>query len=225
MRILTSLVLAAGLALSHIAVAGAQDRTETVHFPRGATGTVITGRLGSEQGIRYVLGASNGQFLRVSLRPDNPNTYFIIYVPGGDILYESSQAGNEYYGQLYKSGDHVVQVFYKGEPGTYGNYDVAFDISAGGSAQAPGRPQPLQSGGGIPLLNAQCGNGVEVHADQGGPVFVNGNEASLKKFNDNYYEASYGDVTISLSINPDGSPNLTATWRGGGNGVCQLMQY
>ncbi len=130
MRCLTSLVLAAGLALSHVASADAQDRTERVQFRSGSTGATLTGRLGSEQGIRYILGASNGQFLRVSLRPDNPNTYFMIYVPDGGILYESAQAGNEYYGQLYESGDHVVQVFYKGEPGTFGNYDIAFDISA-----------------------------------------------------------------------------------------------
>jgi len=220
-----SLVLTAILALSVTEGSRAQDRTEAVHFPRGATGTVLTGRLGSEEGIRYVLGASNGQFLKVSLRPDNPYTYFMIYVPGGDILYESAQAGNEYYGQLYKSGDHVVQVFYKGEPGTYGNYDIAFEVSASGGAQAPSRPQAPQASGGIPTLNAKCGNGVEVHADQGGPVFIDGNESSLKKFNDNYYEASYGDVTISLSINPDGSPSLSASWRGGGNGVCQLVQY
>jgi hypothetical protein len=74
----------------------------------------------------------------------------------------------------------------------------------------------------IPTLNATCGNGVEVHADQGGPVYIDGNEAKLTVFNENYYEAAYGDVTISLSINPDGSPLVSATWKGGGNGMCQV---
>jgi len=221
MKVLTSLALAAGILLSQVAVADAQDRVEEVRFPRGSTGTVLTGRLGSEEGIRYVLGANNGQSLRVSLRPDNPYTYFMIYVPDGNILYESSQGGNEYAGQLYESGDHVVQVFYKGEPGTFGSYDIAFEIGAGG-AQAPRPPAGGVPAGGIPFFNAACGNGVELHADQGGPIYINGNEASLKKFNDNYYEASYGDVTISLAINPDGSPNIGASWRGGGNGVCTL---
>jgi hypothetical protein len=39
----------------------------------------------------------------------------------------------------------------------------------------------------IPLFNATCPGGIEVHADEGGPVFFNGKETQLKKFNDNYY--------------------------------------
>lgn len=74
----------------------------------------------------------------------------------------------------------------------------------------------------IPLVNATCGAGVEVHADQGGPVYINGKEAALKRFNDNYYEAKGQDVTISLAINPDGTPNLSATWKGGKNGICTV---
>jgi hypothetical protein len=113
---------------SNASSGGTTAGTHTVRFPAGSTNTTMTGRLGSEEAAKYVLGANNEQFLTVSLRPDNQLTYMIIYVPGGDILYESSQAGNEYYGQLYRSGDHVVEVFYKGEPGTVGNYDVYFEI-------------------------------------------------------------------------------------------------
>ncbi len=76
----------------------------------------------------------------------------------------------------------------------------------------------------IPLFNATCGNGVEVHADQGGPIYINGKEGKLKKFNNNYYEARHDNVTISVSINPDGSPAVSATWKGGGNGICQLSE-
>lgn len=74
----------------------------------------------------------------------------------------------------------------------------------------------------IPLLNATCGDGVDVHADQGGPVYINGKVAKLKKSNDNYYEAHHGDVTISIAISDDGTPSLSATWKGGANGVCTL---
>ncbi len=34
---------------------------------------------------------------------------------------------------------------------------------------------------GIPLLNATCPGNIEVHADKGGPVYINGKEATLKK--------------------------------------------
>ena len=43
-----------------------------------------------------------------------------------------------------------------------------------------------QASGGLPLFNATCPGGIDVHGDQGGPVYVNGKETSLKKFNDNY---------------------------------------
>lgn len=74
----------------------------------------------------------------------------------------------------------------------------------------------------IPLLNATCPGNIEVHADQGGPVYINGKEAKLKKFNNKYYEAKGGHVTISLAINPDGSPSISYTGQGGANGVCSL---
>lgn len=33
---------------------------------------------------------------------------------------------------------------------------------------------------GIPLLNATCPMSIAVHADQGGPVFINGKKGKLK---------------------------------------------
>ena len=77
----------------------------------------------------------------------------------------------------------------------------------------------------IPLLNFSCPNDIDVHADQGGPVYINGNEAKLKIFNDNYYEAKGAGVTISISINPDGSPAVSYTGKHGANGVCQAQNF
>ena len=76
----------------------------------------------------------------------------------------------------------------------------------------------------LPRINATCPGKLEVHADQGGPVFVNGKEAKLKVFNDNYYEArdAATGTTISISINPDGTPDVSYTGKGRANGVCQL---
>ena len=75
---------------------------------------------------------------------------------------------------------------------------------------------------GVPLVNATCPGKIEVHADDGGPIYINGKEAKLKKFNDNYYEAHGAGVTISLSINADGSPSISYTGKGGASGVCTL---
>ena len=74
----------------------------------------------------------------------------------------------------------------------------------------------------VPTLNATCGDGTEVHADEGGPVYINGKEAKLHKSNDNYYEAKLGHVTISISISPDGSADVSYTGKGGANGICQV---
>ena len=75
---------------------------------------------------------------------------------------------------------------------------------------------------GIPFLNATCPTNIEVHADEGGPIYINGKEAKLKVFNDSAYEAKHGHVTISLTINPDGSPLMSYTRRGGANGICTI---
>ncbi|WP_202402540.1 hypothetical protein [Shinella kummerowiae] len=74
----------------------------------------------------------------------------------------------------------------------------------------------------IPLVNATCPGNIEVHADEGGPIYINGKEGKLHVFNDNYYEAKGGGVTISLSINPDGSAAVSYTGHGGANGICTV---
>lgn len=73
---------------------------------------------------------------------------------------------------------------------------------------------------GIPQMNVTCGDGIEVHADEGGPVYIDGKEAKLKKFNDNYYEAKLHHTTISISIEPDGRAGAMYTGKHGANGVC-----
>lgn len=75
----------------------------------------------------------------------------------------------------------------------------------------------------MPLFNATCPGNIEVHADEGGPVYFNGSEAKLHRSNANYYEAVHGPVTVSISVNPDGSVTVSYTRRGGGNGMCQVL--
>ncbi|MCX2684747.1 hypothetical protein OO306_04180 [Pseudomonas sp. DCB_AW] len=88
---------------------------------------------------------------------------------------------------------------------------LALLLAASGAAQA-----------GIPLLNATCPGNIEVHADKGGPIYINGKEGKLKTFNENYFEAKGSGVTISLSINPDGSADVSYTGKNRANGVCQV---
>ena len=79
---------------------------------------------------------------------------------------------------------------------------------------------------GLARMNATCPGKLEVHVDQGGPVYVNGKEATLKRFNDNYYEAkdAVSGVTISISNNPDGSSDMSYTGKNRANGICQIAK-
>jgi hypothetical protein len=72
----------------------------------------------------------------------------------------------------------------------------------------------------IPQLNYTCPGKIEVHADQGGPVYINGKEAKLKVFNQNYYEAKGSGVTVSININPDGTAGVSYTGPVRNNGIC-----
>lgn len=96
-----------------------------------------------------------------------------------------------------------------------GGDDRASRADEGAAPAGTARPR-------IPLFNATCPGGIEVHADEGGPVFFNGKETQLKKFNDNYFEAKGSDITLSITINPDGSASLSYTGKGRANGICTI---
>jgi len=87
---------------------------------------------------------------------------------------------------------------------------IVFELTMIGAAHAVG----------MPLLNYTCPTGIEVHADEGGYVYINGEEASVQKFNDNYYEATLRGITVSIALNPDGTATVTYTRRNGANGIC-----
>lgn len=86
-------------------------RTERVQFPSGTTGTELKDSLNSGDSVRYVLKGRKRQFLYVRVATDNRRTYFNIYTPDGNTLYESARAGDEYRGQLWLDGDHIVEVY------------------------------------------------------------------------------------------------------------------
>lgn len=79
-----------------------------------------------------------------------------------------------------------------------------------------------KSSGDFPFFNATCPGGIDVHADEGGYVYFNGNQAKLKKINPEYYEATGSGITLSIAINPDETVTLTYTGKHGANGVCEV---
>ena len=80
------------------------------------------------------------------------------------------------------------------------------------------------SSGGLQLVNATCPGNIAVHSDRGGPVYINGKEAQLKKFNENYFEArdAATSTVVSINNNPDGSVGVSYTGKNRANGICQV---
>lgn len=49
-----------------------------------------------------------------------------------------------------------------------------------------------------PFLNAACPESFEVHADAGGPVYINGEDGELKVYNDGAYEISHSEAMETI---------------------------
>ena len=100
--------------------------TERVRFDRGTTGTELTATLTPGSSMRYVLGAKNGQDLYVRVAARGPDIYYQIFNPDGSFLLDQMTSDKEYRGQLWQSGDHVIEVINRGQRAAA--YNVIFGI-------------------------------------------------------------------------------------------------
>ena len=100
--------------------------TERVRFDRGSSGAELTATLTPGSSMRYVLNAKNGQNLYVRVAPRGPDIYYQIFNPDGSFLLEQMDPAKEYRGQLWQSGDHVIEVINRGNRNT--SYNVIFGI-------------------------------------------------------------------------------------------------
>lgn len=83
-------------------------RTVNVRFPSGTTGTELRDEIAPGGSIRFVLGARNGQMLYTRVAGDGLE--YQIFLPNGHSLQSLVSAAQEYRGQLFMSGDHVIEV-------------------------------------------------------------------------------------------------------------------
>jgi hypothetical protein len=106
----------AGAAAPAATAASAEAGTETVlvKFAKGTTGAELTGRVAPGGSIRYVIGAKNGQFLYARVADNGAGLSYQIFNPDRSFLLEQMRASQEYRGQLWQSGDHVVEVINRG---------------------------------------------------------------------------------------------------------------
>jgi hypothetical protein len=100
--------------------------TERVRFGAGTTGAEHTGTLTPGSSVRYVLGAKKQQFLQVRVAAQGPDIYYQIFNPDRSLLLEEITVDKPYRGQLWQSGDHVIEVVNRGHSNT--SFNVMFDI-------------------------------------------------------------------------------------------------
>ena len=111
----------AGASASVPTVSGEQR----VKFDAGTSGTTITGSLESGTSVRYILGARDGQFLNVNVASRGGALDYKIFNPDGSALLDLVSSDTPYKGQLWQSGDHIVEVL------NAGAQPVTFDMSIG----------------------------------------------------------------------------------------------
>ena len=97
------------------AAGAGQVTTVTVRFPAGASGTEFTEELGPGATRRYVLGARTGQDLYVRLAANGPGLSYRILNPDGSVLLGQVRGDQEYRGELWQTGNHVVDVTNRGD--------------------------------------------------------------------------------------------------------------
>jgi hypothetical protein len=123
--------------------------TERVRFNRSATGAEFKATLSPGSSVRYVLGAKNGQDLNVRVAGHGPDIYYQIFNPDGSFLLEQMTSAKDYRGQLWQSGDHVIEVINRGNKTTSYNINFSIDSDSGTRnnvsqrSNAPGNLQHL----------------------------------------------------------------------------------
>jgi hypothetical protein len=100
-------------ALSPAARAEGDIRTERVQFAKGASSAVVAGTITGYQTVDYVLGASKGQSMNVSMATKNSATYFNILSPGETEIafFNGSVSENQFEGVLPATGDYKIRVY------------------------------------------------------------------------------------------------------------------
>ncbi|MCY1127584.1 SH3 domain-containing protein [Frigidibacter sp. RF13] len=81
-----------------------------VKFAPGASEANYSGTLAPGESRSYVLGARNGQFLDVAIAGNSLDLSYQIFNPDRSFLLEQINVAKDYRGQLWQSGDHIVEV-------------------------------------------------------------------------------------------------------------------
>lgn len=99
--------------------------TQRVKFAPGTSGSAMSASLAPNTSVSYVIGAKDGQFLNVDVQSRGGALDYMILNPDGSALLDFIASDSPYQGQLWQSGDHVIEVL------NAGAQPVFFDIGIG----------------------------------------------------------------------------------------------
>ncbi len=116
-------------------------RTQRVQFEPDAISARIQGSVKGYQIVDYVLNAKQGQYMNVSMSTNNSASYFNILAPGETevAFFNGSTSGNQYEGNLSKSGDYKIRVYMMrsaARRNEVANYRLEMIISTPGSTSS-----------------------------------------------------------------------------------------
>lgn len=161
----------AGLAVALAAPAAAQIQTQAVVFPRGKTSTTLTGSLKGDLTRDYVVRASAGQTMTVTLSSPNKSAYFNVLPPGSadEAIFIGSTSGDRFTRRLPSSGAYTVRVYLMRNAARQGqtapftlNLAVTGAMSGGGGGGGGGARARIDDLAGMDSIRA-----IDVMAERG----------------------------------------------------------
>ncbi len=109
------LLTALSLAVLPTTLTATESKKAEIHFAKGESQKIVTGKVTGHNSVVYKINAKNGQWLKVEMLPGVKGADFTIYIPGKkigeDALFNSLVGDRKYLGQLYKNGNHTIEVF------------------------------------------------------------------------------------------------------------------
>ncbi|MGB8700867.1 MAG: hypothetical protein WCD18_15745 [Thermosynechococcaceae cyanobacterium] len=148
-------------------------QTHQVQFKPGTSSATIQASITGYQTVDYILNASQGQTMNVSMATQHGATYFNILEPGQKevAIFNGSVSNNQFEGLLKKSGDYRIRVYMMrsaARRNEVANYRLEMIVSGtgssgGGDAVVPGTNYnatgniPCSMGGGQPTTSCRFG--------------------------------------------------------------------
>lgn len=119
------------------ALAHSDVRTERLQFETDSDSAVIEGSITGYETVDYVLGAREGQSIKVSMETKNLAAYFNLLAPGESnvAMFNGSMGENRLEDILPKSGDDKIRVYMMrsaARRNEVAEYRLDISITAGG---------------------------------------------------------------------------------------------